>query len=302
MKDYGLTSASRTQARRKMPYSTPEYTVPCSNNSSIYTGDLENGRAFSDEYLERSYQKFVSFKKKLRKIGFLSDDMETMDDFVFKSKNKSKPSRSMNYEITSFKRYSISNFEKVYGSMSAVSYPYDILQAKTTLTLFTAQVQVGFITSLSFSDSDLFVQAAKESNLFEKESKTAEKLAPISSVFSYNNTIDFLSSLRGIVANTLSSYGYQVTPEKINKVLALERFIAKGNSVGRLTSYAENSKVITDYLYALAESDANLYPCFFALSPELNTDFNKTKKFALPVDAVVELNGIPEFMLSDVMG
>jgi hypothetical protein len=302
MKDYRLDPSSRSQARRKKTYATPEYTVPCSNNSSIYTGDLENGRAFSDEYLERSYQKFVSFKKRLRKIGFLSDDMETIDDFVFASKNKIKPSRSMNYEITSFKSYSISKFEKVYGSVSALPYDYDNLQAKTTLTLFTAQVQVGFITSLSFSDSDLFLRAAKESNLFEKESKVAQKLAPIGSVFSYNNTIDFLTSLRGIVANTLSSYGYQVTPEKINKVLALERFIAKGNSVGRLTSYAENAKEITDYLYALAESDANLYPCFFALSPELNKDFKKTKNFTLPVDAVIELNIIPEFMLSDVMG
>jgi hypothetical protein len=280
-----------TNTVAKLYHQTPEYSVPYKNMSKSFHADEGNGSVFSPEYLDRSYQKFVSFKKDLREIGFLSDDLETMGDFQFKSIKEN--TRAIPYELTSFKRYGKERDSRAYSE-----YNYTPVTIEPIMPLFNTQIQFCFVTSLPHHSSELMLQAFNESDLAAKHAKLKPKA--LDSNYSFEHTLDFLTSLRDVITEEIESYGYVATPDKVSKALALDRFVSRSYGVDRLDP--ETHKKVSAYIYELTESDANTYPCLFALSAEVNNDFAKTKEFALPVNAVVELNDIPEFLLFDAMG
>jgi hypothetical protein len=280
-----------TNTIAKLYHQTPEYSVPYKNMSKNLRADEENGSAFSPEYLDRSYQKFVSFKKDLRDIGFLSDDLETMGDFQFKSTKEN--TRAIPYELTSFKRYGKERDARAFSQ-----YSYTPVTLDPIMPLFHAQIQFCFVTSLPHHSSEIMLEAFNESDLAAKQAKLNPKTPDAN--YSFENTLDFLVALRGVITQKIESYGYVATPEKVSKALGLDRFLSRNYGIFNLN--AETKENISAYVYELTESDANMYPCLFALSKEANKNFERTQQFALPVDVVVEMNDIPEFLLFDAMG
>jgi hypothetical protein len=271
---------------------TPDYKVPYAKNDSK---SLRSPSTFyTEEQLMKTHAKFVKFKKKLHKLGFLSDDLHTMDDFTFVTEN-TNPTRIINYTLSSYNRYSKNKLSREH---EALGYAPESVSVYKSISLFSVHTQKGHVLSLSRSGSELNKKAFEDSGINPLKNFYVKPSHVLRNEYTYSETLDYLTSLRKLVIEQIESYGYVTTPQKIIKAIALDRLMGRGLGVTKGT----HKDVVDDYVYQLVDSEASLTACFYALSKEMTPDFMETGKFTLTIDAVLELNEIPDALLIDMMG
>jgi hypothetical protein len=237
----------------------------------------------------------VKFKKKLNALGFLSDDLEAGNGFSLVSDNDDNPTRVIKYELDAYSRYSRNKISREYENSG---YQNLNPSAYKSISLFSVHTQKGHVLSVSRSGSALNKQAFDNSGINGYKINPSRPSHVYRDDYTYKETLAYLASLKELVIERLESYGYDVTPDKIMKTIALDRLVGRGLGVTKGV-YVD---VVNDYVYQLIGSEASLMACFYALSKEMTPDFAETGKFTLDIDAVIELNQIPEALLIDMLG
>jgi hypothetical protein len=286
-------------------YAMPSYNVLTANAVVNQIGVENRNYELTYEWLHKSHEEFVRFQKGLNDLGFLSSHFEMREDYG--------PDTDLDIPTTDFDYISPSLIKYIYDNgFNIDDYCYTPYPKPTrfigfwqVLPLFSFNIQHGCITGISnhdefdsnYSRTSLYVQAYQRTNLVNVRPIYVSNL---NKQYSCDEALPYLEAIREIITEKFEDYGFAVTPEKINRVLMLDRLKIIGLVKGLADVEYENR--INDYIYMLANSEATIESCLFALSRVCNPDYCETHEFALNVDQVVELNTIHPRFLYDMFG
>jgi hypothetical protein len=286
-------------------YAMPEYNVFTNVHSLNQIDEENNFEVMGYDELYEAYEKYVTFRKGLTGLEFLTTGFEMSNNFET-NMTSLLPTAELDYSAPSLTEYirqnSFKNDNGYFVTDTQNGRPVVLWQV---LPMINFNTQHGCVTNIfdfetkgvTYLKTKIYFEAYDKAQLFLVRPKFSSN---INKQYTCSEALSYFEALGEVITENLQTYGFSTTPETIKRVLILDRVKIIGLVPG--IQEPEREQEIDDYVYALANSDATLESCLYALSRVCNPDYFRSRKFALTVDEAVELNTVPQHFLYDVMG